>query len=112
MTPISIAPNPNVARAALEELTKNWGSKYGAVMGVRVEEFVPFLDYQVEIRMVICSTSAGAHINARYRRAVRREVISRPHRRRCMPALNSFADSSKTAGRPRKAHNSSGRTQR
>jgi hypothetical protein len=34
-------------------------------------EFIPFLDYDVEIRRVICSTNAIESINARYRRAVR-----------------------------------------
>ena len=34
-------------------------------------EFVPFLDYDVEIRRVICTTNAIESINARYRRAVR-----------------------------------------
>jgi putative transposase len=34
-------------------------------------EFVPLLDYDVEIRRVICSTNAIESINARYRRAVR-----------------------------------------
>ena len=34
-------------------------------------EFVPFLDYDVEIRRVICSTNAVESINARYRRAIR-----------------------------------------
>jgi putative transposase len=32
---------------------------------------VPFLDYDVEIRRVICSSSAIDSLNARYRRAVR-----------------------------------------
>ena len=34
-------------------------------------EFVPFLDYDVEIRRVICSTNAVESLNARYRRAIR-----------------------------------------
>jgi hypothetical protein len=34
-------------------------------------EFIPFLDYDVEIRRVICSTNAIESINASYRRAVR-----------------------------------------
>jgi hypothetical protein len=34
-------------------------------------EFLPFLDNDVEIRRVICSTNAVQSINARYRRAVR-----------------------------------------
>jgi transposase-like protein len=34
-------------------------------------EFVPFLDYDVEIRRIICSTNAIESLNARYGRAVR-----------------------------------------
>ena len=35
------------------------------------EEFIPFLDYDVEIRTVLCSTNAIESLNARYRRAVK-----------------------------------------
>ncbi len=35
------------------------------------EEFIPFLDYDVEIRKIISSTNAIESLNARYRRAVR-----------------------------------------
>jgi putative transposase len=35
------------------------------------QEFIPFLDYEVEIRRVICSTNAVESRNARYRRVVR-----------------------------------------
>ena len=34
-------------------------------------EFVPFLDYDVEIRRVVCSTNAIESLNARYRRAIK-----------------------------------------
>ena len=34
-------------------------------------EFIPFLDYDIEIRRVIFSTNAIESLNARYRRAVR-----------------------------------------
>jgi transposase-like protein len=34
-------------------------------------EFVPFLDYDVEIRKVICTTNPIESLNARYRSAVR-----------------------------------------
>ena len=34
-------------------------------------EFVQFLDYDVEIRTVICSTNAIESLNARYRRGVK-----------------------------------------
>ena len=37
----------------------------------RTAEFIPFLDYDVEIRAVICSTNAIESLNARYRRAVK-----------------------------------------
>ena len=36
-----------------------------------MDEFVPFLDDDVEIRRVICSTNAVESINARYRCAIR-----------------------------------------
>ena len=35
------------------------------------EEFIPFLDYDVEIRRVICSTNSIESLNARHRRAIK-----------------------------------------
>jgi len=35
-------------------------------LGERLDEFIPFLDYDVEIRRVICSTNAIESLNARY----------------------------------------------
>jgi transposase-like protein len=58
----------------LEEFGDKWGSKYPAIMSPwrnAWSEFIPFLDYDVEIRRFICSTSAIESLNARYRRAVR-----------------------------------------
>lgn len=72
--PIYTAPSPQAARAALEDLTEKWGQRYGAIIRLwenAWEEFIPFLDYDVEIRRVICSTNAIESLNARYRRAVR-----------------------------------------
>ncbi len=72
--PIYTAVNAAAARMALEELTERWGSKYGAIIRLwdnAWEEFIPFLDYDVEIRRVICSTNAIESLNARYRRAVK-----------------------------------------
>ena len=72
--PIYTAPNPNAARAALEELNEKWGKRYGAITRLwenAWEEFIPFLDYDLEIRTVICSTNAIESLNARCRRAVR-----------------------------------------
>ena len=72
--PIYTAVNADAARAALEELTDKWGPKYGAIIRLwnnAWEEFIPFLDYDVEIRTVLCSTNAIESLNARYRRAVK-----------------------------------------
>ena len=72
--PIYTAVNADAARAALDELTDRWGAKYGAIIRLwesAWEEFIPFLDYDVEIRTVICTTNAIESLNARYRRAIR-----------------------------------------
>ncbi|WP_280434218.1 IS256 family transposase [Nocardia carnea] len=72
--PIYTAVNAEAARAALDELTERWGKKYGAIVRLwnnAWEEFIPFLDYDVEIRRVICSTNAIESLNARYRRAIK-----------------------------------------
>ena len=72
--PIYAAPSPDAALVAMDDLQEKWGRKYGAMIRLwrsAWEEFVPFLDYDVEIRRVICSTNAIESLNARYRRAVR-----------------------------------------
>jgi putative transposase len=72
--PIYTAVNADAALAALDDLEEKWGSKYRAMIRLwrnAWNEFVPFLDYDVEIRRVICSTNAIESLNARYRRAVR-----------------------------------------
>ncbi len=72
--PIYTAVNHTAARAALEELTGKWGTKYPAMIRLwenAWEDFIPFLDYDVEIRTVLCSTNAIESLNARYRRAVK-----------------------------------------
>lgn len=72
--PIYTAPNADAASAALDELEEKWGDKYPAMIRLwrnAWNEFIPFLDYDTEIRKVICSTNAIESLNARYRRAVR-----------------------------------------
>ena len=71
---IYTAVSAAAARAALDELTEKWGKQYGAVIRLwenAWEQFIPFLDYDAEIRTVICSTNAIESLNARYRRAVK-----------------------------------------
>jgi transposase-like protein len=74
LKPIYTAVNATAARAALGELAGKWGQQYPAMIRLwesAWEEFIPFLDYDVEIRRVLCSTNAIESLNARYRRAVR-----------------------------------------
>ncbi|MFB9324233.1 IS256 family transposase [Cryptosporangium minutisporangium] len=72
--PIYTAVNATAARAAFDELAEKWGRKYPALIRLwdnAWEEFIPFLDYDVEIRTVLCSTNAIESLNARYRRAIK-----------------------------------------
>ena len=72
--PIYTAVNAEAARAALDDLAERWGQRYPAIIRLwhnAWEEFIPFLDYDVEIRKVLCSTNAIESLNARYRRAVK-----------------------------------------
>jgi len=59
--PICTAVNADAARAALDDLAERWGTRYGAIIRLwenAWEQFIPFLDYDVEIRTVLCSTNA------------------------------------------------------
>jgi putative transposase len=74
LKPIYTAVNAEAARAALGELAERWGQRYGAIIRLwenAWEQFIPFLDYDAEIRKVLCSTNAIESLNARYRRAVK-----------------------------------------
>jgi transposase-like protein len=74
LRPIYTAPSEAAALGALNALDEKWGARYPAMINLwrnAWTEFVPFLDYDVEIRRVICSTNAIESLNARYRRAVK-----------------------------------------
>src|SRR6478672_4437594 len=61
LKPIYTAVNAAAARAAFDELAAKWGARYPAVVKLwdnAWAEFIPFLDYDVEIRRVLCSTNA------------------------------------------------------
>jgi transposase-like protein len=73
LKPIYTASNATAAAAALDALEEKWGKPYPAIPKLwrsSWELFTPFLDYDVEIRKVLCSTNAIESLNARYRRAV------------------------------------------
>ena len=72
--PIYTAVNATAARAAFEQLAETWGHRYPAIVRLwdnAWNEFIPFLDYDIEIRRVLCSTNAIESLNARYRRAIK-----------------------------------------
>jgi putative transposase len=74
LRPVYTAASEAEALARFEEFEEKWGKPYPAISRLwrnAWTEFVPFLDYDVEIRKIICSTNAIESINARYRRAVR-----------------------------------------
>ena len=51
-------------------MTETWGDRYPAITRLwrsAWNEFIPFLDYDVEIRRIICSTNAIESLNARYK---------------------------------------------
>jgi putative transposase len=74
LRPVYTAATEAEALARFEEFEEKWGKPYPAISRLwrnAWSEFVPFLDYDVEIRKIICSTNAIESLNARYRRAVR-----------------------------------------
>lgn len=74
LRPIYTAPTEAAAAERFAEFADTWGQRYPAIAALwnsAWPEFVPFLDYDTEIRRVICSTNAIESLNARYRRAVK-----------------------------------------
>ena len=74
LKPVYEAPTPEAAERAFEQFIEKWGKAYSAMIWLWLgawTEFVSFLDYDVEIRKVLCSTNAIESLNARFRRAVR-----------------------------------------
>nr|EJJ02279.1 transposase, Mutator family protein [Rhodococcus sp. JVH1] len=74
LRPIYTAVNEAAAKEQFIEFADKWGPRYPAIVRLwesAWSEFVPFLDYDPEIRRVICSTNAIESLNARYRRVVR-----------------------------------------
>jgi transposase-like protein len=74
LKPVYTAPSEAAAKDRFAEFAAEWGQRYPAIVRLWQSswaEFVPFLEYDVEVRRVISSTNAIESINARYRRAVR-----------------------------------------
>jgi transposase-like protein len=68
------APTEAAALERFIEFSDAWGARYPAIVRLwenAWSEFVPFLNFDPEIRRIICSTNAIESVNARIRRAVR-----------------------------------------
>ena len=88
LRPVYTAATEEAALERFVEFEKAWGRKYPAITklwNAAWAEFVPFLNFDVEIRRVVCTTNAIESINARIRRAVR----ARGHLDRKSTRLNS-----------------------
>ena len=74
LKPVYTAPTADAAEDRFLEFTETWGQRYPAIVRLWENswaEFVPFLQFDAEIRRVVCSTNAIESVNARIRRAVK-----------------------------------------
>jgi putative transposase len=72
---IYTAPTVAAAEERFAEFAEHWQPKYPAMIGMWERswtEFVPFLDFPVEIRKLIYTTNGIESLNARFRQATRR----------------------------------------
>jgi len=71
---IYTAPSEAAARARFDEFTAAWGDRYPALVATwnnAWAEFVPFLEFPIELRTIVYTTNAIESLNARFRKAVR-----------------------------------------
>jgi putative transposase len=74
LKPVYTAVSEAAALDAFAEFSGKWEKRYPAIIRLWENawaEFVPFLQFDQEIRTVICTTNAVESINARLRRAVK-----------------------------------------
>jgi transposase-like protein len=74
LKPIYTAPAAQAAEDRFLEFQEEWGEKYPAIVRLWENawaEFVPFLQFDAEIRRIVCTTNAIESVNARIRKAVR-----------------------------------------
>jgi transposase-like protein len=74
MRDIYTAPTVEAAEARFNEFAENWRALYPAMIASwenAWQEFVPFLEFPVELRKIVYTTNAVESLNARFRRAVR-----------------------------------------
>jgi putative transposase len=73
LKPVYTAVNADAAAAALDTFEEKWASRYPAISKLwrgAWDNFVPFLDLDIEIRHLLSSTNAIESLNARFRKAI------------------------------------------
>jgi transposase-like protein len=71
---IYTAPTVAAAEARFAAFTETWVERYPAMIDTwrrAWDEFVPFLEFPVELRTVVYTTNAIESLNARFRKAIR-----------------------------------------
>jgi putative transposase len=74
LKPIYTAPAEDAATTRFLEFAETWGKKYPAIVRLWESswpEFTPFLQFDAEIRRIVCTTNSIESVNARIRKAVR-----------------------------------------
>jgi putative transposase len=74
LKPIYTAPTEDAATTRFLEFAETWGKKYPAIVRLWESswaEFTPFLQFDAEIRRIVCTTNSIESVNARIRKAVR-----------------------------------------
>jgi transposase-like protein len=74
LRPVYTAATEAAAHDRLAEFAERWEARYPAIIKLWESawaEFVPFLNFDPEIRTIIATTNAIESLNARFRRAVR-----------------------------------------
>lgn len=73
LKPVYTAVNATAAWDAFESFDEKWGRKYpaiGKLWRAAWDNFVPFLDLDIEIRHLLSSTNAIESLNARFRKSI------------------------------------------
>jgi transposase-like protein len=73
LKPVYTAPTEDAATTRFLEFAETWGKKYPAIVRLWESswpEFTPFLQFDAEIRRIVCTTNSIESVNARIRKAV------------------------------------------
>ena len=73
LKPVYTAVNADAALSAFESFDEKWSGKYpaiGKLWRAAWDNFVPFLDLDIEVRHLLSTTNAIESLNARFRRVI------------------------------------------